>query len=514
MKGDYSRVTFDPKNNYASILMQQGRVQTDADFNEQFELTRHRMETEVKDFIGQSGVPEGNTGFKLTGKDGSLWIEAGRCYVQGILLENHRRILLTEQQDYPEEPLPNQDGVYLAYLDVWRRHLTALEAPNIRDAALGNQDTAARLKNLWQVRLLRLGNKELLLTSAQKARFEPGTGWTPAVETKKADDFPLSTGCLKAQIAGAGAHLGNQLYRIEVHKPGAAGTATFKWSRDNGSTAAQVTAISDKIIHIRSIGRGTEDGFKTDHRIEISNDKLELRGKPGVLATIGQIKEGALTLTMETKDEALWHEQIIGGGSTANPDRLARLHTRARQWDGAGSVKSGAWIKIENEIEVQFGAEGLAEPPYYKSGDYWLIPARSLMKNIYWERNASANPLYQPAYGTRHHYACLGVLARSKGSWDLLDDLRVPFKNLIAGLVSKTGDSISGDMKFEKSLMVAGSIGIGVTTPVSRLDINGDLTAEIIYARSIRAAKFEGGVEQVIQALEARIAKLEKKANI
>jgi hypothetical protein len=33
MSGDYSRVRFDPKKHFSGVLMQQGRVQLDADWN-------------------------------------------------------------------------------------------------------------------------------------------------------------------------------------------------------------------------------------------------------------------------------------------------------------------------------------------------------------------------------------------------------------------------------------------------------------------------------------------------
>jgi hypothetical protein len=38
---------------------------------------------------------------------------------------------------------------------------------------------------------------------------------------------------------GAGGYRGaeNRLYRIEIHAPGTAGAATFRWSRDNGAPA-------------------------------------------------------------------------------------------------------------------------------------------------------------------------------------------------------------------------------------------------------------------------------------
>ena len=39
MKGDFSRDTFDARRDYVRVLMQQGRVQVDADFNEQHAIS-------------------------------------------------------------------------------------------------------------------------------------------------------------------------------------------------------------------------------------------------------------------------------------------------------------------------------------------------------------------------------------------------------------------------------------------------------------------------------------------
>ena len=44
MQGDLSRETFDPRAHHTAVRLQQGRVLTDADFNEQGDLTRHRHE--------------------------------------------------------------------------------------------------------------------------------------------------------------------------------------------------------------------------------------------------------------------------------------------------------------------------------------------------------------------------------------------------------------------------------------------------------------------------------------
>ena len=58
MKGDFSRRTFNPRKHYAGVLMQQGRVQTDADWNEQGDIQRRRVRIEARDVIGPCGGPE------------------------------------------------------------------------------------------------------------------------------------------------------------------------------------------------------------------------------------------------------------------------------------------------------------------------------------------------------------------------------------------------------------------------------------------------------------------------
>ena len=51
-------------------------------------------------------------------------------------------------------------GTYLVYLDAWKREITALDNDAIREVALGGPDTAARLQNVWQVKLVEVGNDE------------------------------------------------------------------------------------------------------------------------------------------------------------------------------------------------------------------------------------------------------------------------------------------------------------------------------------------------------------------
>ena len=66
-------------------------------------------------------------------------------------------MLFTAQPDLrPTGPslLPATDGLYVAYLEAWERHITALEDETIKETALGGPDTTTRTKTVWQVRML------------------------------------------------------------------------------------------------------------------------------------------------------------------------------------------------------------------------------------------------------------------------------------------------------------------------------------------------------------------------
>ena len=57
MSGDYTRFTFDPRKRYSGVLMQQGRVQLDSDWNEEIDILRRRIRTTTLDILGPLGVP-------------------------------------------------------------------------------------------------------------------------------------------------------------------------------------------------------------------------------------------------------------------------------------------------------------------------------------------------------------------------------------------------------------------------------------------------------------------------
>ena len=155
MQGDFSRNTFDPNNQFTRVLMQQGRVQIDADWNEQVSILLHQLRIMATDIIGPYGVPSGQSdGFKIELDGETFKILPGRIYVDGLLCTNSSEITY-HNQPHCAAIDELSDGPYLVYLDVWEQHLTHHETDvAIREVALNGADTATRAKLAWQVRVL------------------------------------------------------------------------------------------------------------------------------------------------------------------------------------------------------------------------------------------------------------------------------------------------------------------------------------------------------------------------
>jgi len=414
MKGDFSRFTFQSAKHYSGVRLQQGRVQLDADWNEQVDIQAHRGETTTRDVLGPCSGPFQEAGFAITitNNGNNLIIGPGRYYVNGILCVNDGPVLFTAQPDLPGEPLPTEDGTYLAYLDMWQRHLTALEDPGIREVALGGPDTATRTKTLCQVKM------EAVDENAICSQFGPD--WKP-ISTQ-------STGQLKARAkpggpsegpcivpAGAGfRRLENQLYRVEIHTPGQAGTASFKWSRDNGVIMARLSKINGKELTVSTPVKDAVLGFAAGHWVELSDEGRTLRCEPGFLVQLTSVAGDTLTV----KD---WPN----GNPLTLKDDLGALPT-VRRWDsesptGEILVASGAFIELENGVEIEF-AEG-----DYRTGDYWLIPARSLSGDVEWPQDESLEPLFEPRHGIERHYCPLALLRLDGQIWSPSNDCRTFF---------------------------------------------------------------------------------------
>ena len=405
-------------------MQQQGRVQLDADWNEQTAILLHYLRTLAADLMGPFAGPQGSSGFEITRESlkDDFNIGKGRYYVDGILCENEKPTPYKYQKDYPilsGKPEAGKDC--LVYLDVWERHITALEDDYIREKALGGPDTATRTKVVWQVKIDDGNGKNDALAWTRDAIHKHWSIWIERWQ-------PRHLGCLMARVdkpeedskdpcltAPDAKYRGqeNQLYRVEIHHEGILGEATFKWSRDNGAVVSQVELSGTELIAEKP------RGFAAEIWVELSNDGQELRGEPGTLVKLLKVEGDRFTL-----------ESSISPLSAIPPGEV--WPTKARRWDqrksdslvpkddGAVALKEDEWLELENGIQIQF--IGKKQGHRYRTGDYWLIPARVATGKIEWpvkldsagepelDNESNVIPIPQPPVGIRHHYAPLAIL--------------------------------------------------------------------------------------------------------
>ncbi|HSQ11740.1 MAG TPA: DUF6519 domain-containing protein, partial [Candidatus Deferrimicrobium sp.] len=441
MSGDYSRQRFDVKHDFTGVLMQQGRVQLDADWNELVAILDRRLRAETTDIIGKSTVPkETPEGFRIQLAAGVLTIGRGRIYVDGLLAENHGKApmefdpILAEQRGtlalpyneqpyFPEvasaAPAPTAGGPHLVYLDVWQREVTYLQDPNLVETAVG-VDTTTRLQTVWQVRVLANVGAGVTCGAALPAwdsLIAPSAG---RLSSKAVGVATASDPCL---IPPSGGYRGldNRLYRVEIHSAGAGGaggTATFKWSRDNASVASAVTAITalDKLT-VASLGRDSVMHFRIGDWLEITDDRRELGGQSGVMAQVKNVDDDNRIITLTAPLAAATFPTDAQGNTTP------AHHTRVRRWDQSGQVRdsngvlivdlnapgsqgviplpaSGTSIVLEDGVQITFdGASG----GNHHVGDYWNFAARTADASVQ-ELNA------EPPRGTHHHFARLALV--------------------------------------------------------------------------------------------------------
>ena len=458
MKADLTRNTFNKIKHYNSVLQQQGRVQLDADWNEQLDINHHRIKVETKDIIGKCGGPINNAGFAITPSGKDLLIGKGRYYVNGILCENEDVVSVLTQPDIPVKnennflitlndksikPFPPPAGSYLVYLDVWYRHITALEDPEIREVALGGPDTATREKTIWQVKLLQLNDQNVNINCLSDVQtwndivLQPDGKLSARAEADEQSNDP----CIIAPGAGY-RRLENQLYRVEVHKSGQRGTATFKWSRDNGSIVVKWLGQDVDNLTVSSLGRDKYLGFSSGQWIELFDDSNDLYNKPGLLVKI--IKAADNVITIDPLGQTIDINNF--------PD-----NPRIRRWDSDGDLlietpsDNNGWLKIEDGVEIKFSGGD------FHSGDYWLIPARTATADVEWQKDASDNPVLEVPKGIKHSFCRIAIADFDGSVWNIISDCRNLFPPVTELLnlfyVSGDGQEVMPDVSNPQQLV-------------------------------------------------------------
>ncbi|MEV3988536.1 DUF6519 domain-containing protein [Streptomyces sp. NPDC049837] len=500
MHADLSRVTFRPDRHYSAVIAQQGRVQLDADANEQAAIQLAQARTIAADLIGRYGGPLGATGFKIDFKGrgqelDELTIGPGRYYVDGIALDATRPRPGTPVDDdgqaaadegdkgdqAPATPAPpdtwtywdQPDGYrdperpgdrlpaqfpYLAYLKVWERSVTAAEDPLLREVALGSAmpDTAARLKVVWQVLALPGDRLEVADQRDKDQIREAFAAWaaaqTPtsrlAARSRRPDRADEDPCLVRPDARYRGPE--NQLYRVEVHEGGTAESATFKWSRENGSLTFAVDGLDGTWAELASLGSDDKLDLNVGDWVEFTDTAYVSRGEPLPLLRVEEVDLPGRRVRLSAEPDP-----SVG--------RRPELHPFLRRWDhrapggrphqgapkprgGALRIEEGRWLPLEDGVEVYF------EPGRtYRSGDFWTVAARTATGDVEWPTDAARRPLLQAPGGIQVHYAPLAWVF-GEGS---ISDLRLAFGPLSVPVPPAKEEELAAEAEAEAQARAA-----------------------------------------------------------
>jgi hypothetical protein len=475
MKGDFSTERFQPSKRYNRVLKQQGRVDLDSDWNEQAAISQHLLRTLVKDLLGRHGGPVDNCGFGLADaaaeglkpQVGDCVLSKGRYYVDGLLVENGLPVYYSAQPELPAPPKLVSGKTYLAYLDVWERHITYIEDEGIREVALGGPDTCTRVKTTWQVKLLEPGGSDAEPEPGDVAALEKQLKETlEKIEAAKRDLEAERDRTKQAVIKRTIARLEKQAATIKqrLDAGGPAGPAPVDpaavechellkplWGWKSGKLAVRVeqseAADTPCVLPPESRYRGLENHL---YRIEIhgSGDTADANKTPTFkwsrengsvvtrwLSTTGNnvrvansrgFAAGQWVEFTTENDDLLGQPGPLALITSIDGDVLTvsaapqlksdAVNPKVRRWDQTAnedlSLAAGAIAIVPGPaggvwINIEDGIEVRFEAGQYRCGDYWLIPARVATGSIEWPQDGAGGPVALPPRGIVHHYAPL-----------------------------------------------------------------------------------------------------------
>ena len=506
MKADLSRTTFNRLKHFSRVVAQQGRVQLDADWNEQSSIMLYQLRHLAADIIGPAGGPADNLGFAIAPLDTALaksaadfMIGAGHYYVGGILCEldatwlpvtfhdknrvqlddlsvdgrpfhanqyvglmdadpaakiapvqaritevdSAQRVLtltdisafigakpkqprlqrITTFRTQPEGAPGNfKEGTWQVYLDVWERLVTYVEDDAIREVALNGPDTSARTKVTWQVGVFAKDGNACMTPADLRNALQPANRGRLRARVR-----PVPTDTDPCTIDPDASYRGheNQLYRVEIHGGSAGGgKLTFKWSRENGAVVFPIASVSGSTLVLESLGRDDDRfGLVEGDWVEIQDDDSVLANRADPLLCVQSIHRGGRRVILSGNVPAdigkdLSKHPLLRRWDQKEGDAAAGGLTLDKDGDHAALIPTSAagqegWLELEDGVEIQF-----VDPQnsVYRTGDYWLVPARVATGDVEWPRETvpgtnEKRALARPPDGVTHHYAPLGIVA-------------------------------------------------------------------------------------------------------
>ncbi len=445
MKTEISRDSHQPQKRYSGVYQQQGRMLTDADWNELVEILKERLNYALKDVVGNKAWSMGGTPrhralkvIKASDSD-PLTIQPGHVYVDGYQAEAKPDPLeyptdtpppetfdYDKQLDFPSPPaLPRAPSLadnYIIYADVWERTVTHLMDERLGDKGLHGADTCTRKQMMAQVKWCPYDSVNPANNDPEQSARNPSKGdaeLSLKLHQKTIEPDPCDPCAAQLDV---GSKTGNYLFRVEVHDVKGDADApteiTLKWSSENG--AEQFEALPTK--------KEMPAGFISDKWVY---DFFDMTSEKHLGVHFGESPwQPARGMLKEIKEPSSPYSVPTIPGSSG-------MQTFVRRWDGyctlnlssktplTGGMDRGivlstrkdsnalGYVKIDSSsLHINLSSINLdmvLDGKKFVAGDYWLADVREAEHDPLDPEKSKLIENELP-HGIEHHYLTLGTV--------------------------------------------------------------------------------------------------------
>src|SRR5215471_895996 len=451
MGSDRTRVSFDERQEYTSVVMQQGRVTLDADWNEAADIAREELRNETLDIVGTSGTPDNGYQILLTNPNPNFptppfdfFVGPGTMYVGGVRAFLPSVVQYSEQIQarLPVEPPPPRPAEWLdasddpdwvdissftgnppvsefVYLFLREQEVSAVEDSDLKDVALGGPDTAQRTRLIQHIVRLSTPSPDCasgLLTAEARWTSEGLAFQSTTMRLLSQASLQVAfsqvgqTDLCLPQAQGGYLNADNQLIRVQISS-----SNTLLWGFDDASFLYRVTAGLDNPT--LTLPSAPPDAFhppRSGQAVELLRSAAQLSNSTpqrpqyvasptGLVFTLGtpyQPADQAVTLPASLSSDPEY----------VDPNQTPQLFLRV--WEQQLPFTPGVPVAL-GTTGLQVTVQAASGRPFHV-GDYWLFAVRpSTPQQVYPESYLSAP---QPPEGPRLWACPLAVIEQTAQS--------------------------------------------------------------------------------------------------
>lgn len=407
---DISRINFDKKKHYTSVRMQQGRVLTDDDWNENERIDKEIQRVTNSEIIGSFEPPTMVLRLKTCDwiRGSSILIFYPALYIWGLAFGIGRDGNLPPSKDWLQQPallngspdISESEQYDLVYLETWQQAVSAVEDSSLFEVALGGPDTTTRVRNMRRV-LIASGIGQCSCVEAWNKLVEQWQAENKGTLNKQHEriaDIQLKVTFLNTGLpddlcspSAAGGYLGaeNQAIRVQLID-----NNHFTWGFDNAAPFYKVTISADgKTVHVIT-------DPKDQYHWPLSNQVVEILPWSAVLSNGEKVaaQQGHLTKVESSYDPDSGEFTIVDSlpadfgadwKSRANKDDLddqdPAEYFYMRIWNRGDDLSSDSKINITFGTPQLLGHTGLQITITGNdavASDFWVIAARPETPNL------------------------------------------------------------------------------------------------------------------------------------